>query len=208
MIFIVVKFKPKPEYVESFPDRVADFTRDTRNEPGNMWFDWSRSLEDPSEYVLVEGFRDGDAGKEHVTSEHFKKFIADAPATAGGDASDHQPDDRRDRLVDDGRDEGRLTLWWSAGIELGTEISLNCANADNHYAKRRQIEISRNRLRRGRRFLGQGAFGAVSISGTKLDKVVDGRAADQFVWSGERLAPFSTEGGNYDGPHARGTRNL
>ena len=79
MIFIVVKFKPKPEYVESFPDKVADFTRDTRNEPGNMWFDWSRSLEDPSEYVLVEGFRDGDAGKAHVTSAHFEKFIADAP---------------------------------------------------------------------------------------------------------------------------------
>jgi quinol monooxygenase YgiN len=80
MIFIVVKFKPKPEYVESFPDKVADFTRATRNEPGNMWFDWSRSLEDPSEYVLVEGFRDGDAGKEHVASAHFKTFITDTPA--------------------------------------------------------------------------------------------------------------------------------
>ena len=80
MIFIVVKFKPKPEYVESFPDEVADFTRDTRNEPGNMFFDWSRSLDDPSEYVLVEGFRDGDAGKEHVTSSHFKTFVADTPA--------------------------------------------------------------------------------------------------------------------------------
>ncbi len=80
MIFIVVKWKPKAEYVESFPDVVAEFTAATRNEPGNMLFDWSRSLEDPSEYVLVEGFRDGDAGKEHVTSEHFKKFVADAPA--------------------------------------------------------------------------------------------------------------------------------
>jgi quinol monooxygenase YgiN len=80
MIFIVVKFKPKPEYVDSFPDKVADFTRATRNEPGNMWFDWSRSLDDPSEYVLVEGFRDGNAGKEHVTSAHFKRFIADTPA--------------------------------------------------------------------------------------------------------------------------------
>ena len=56
-----------------------------------MCFDWSRSLEDPSEYVLVEGFRDGDAGKEHVTSEHFKKFVADAPAL-GVHADDHQPD--------------------------------------------------------------------------------------------------------------------
>ena len=79
MIFIVVKFKPKSEYVESFPDVVAEFTGATRNEPGNLFFDWSRSLEDPSEYVLVEGFRDGDAGKEHVTSEHFKKSIKEMP---------------------------------------------------------------------------------------------------------------------------------
>ena len=80
MIFIVVKWKPKAEYVESFPDAVAEFTAATRNEPGNMFFEWSRSLTDPSEYVLVEGFRDGDAGKEHVTSEHFKKFVGEAPA--------------------------------------------------------------------------------------------------------------------------------
>jgi quinol monooxygenase YgiN len=79
VIFIVVKFKPKQEYVESFPDVVAEFTTATRNEPGNLFFDWSRSLEDPSEYVLVEGFRDGDAGKEHVTSDHFKKAIEDLP---------------------------------------------------------------------------------------------------------------------------------
>lgn len=79
MIFIVVKFKTKPEWTERFPDLVADFTADTRGEPGNMWFDWSRSLDDPSEYVLVEGFRDEDAGKEHVTSDHFKRFIADTP---------------------------------------------------------------------------------------------------------------------------------
>jgi quinol monooxygenase YgiN len=80
VIFIVVKFKPKPEYVEDFPDLMADFTASTRAEPGNLWFDWSRSLEDSSEYVLVEGFRDGDAGKEHVTSAHFDKFIAGTPA--------------------------------------------------------------------------------------------------------------------------------
>ena len=80
MIFIVVKFKPKPEYIESFPDKVAGFTAATRSEAGNLFFDWSRSVEDPSEYVLVEGFRDGDAGNQHVTSEHFKKFVAEAPA--------------------------------------------------------------------------------------------------------------------------------
>lgn len=81
MIFIVVKFKPKPENVENFPELVAEFTAATRNEPGNLWFEWSRSLDDPSVYVLLEAFRDGDAGKEHVTSEHFKKFIERTPST-------------------------------------------------------------------------------------------------------------------------------
>jgi quinol monooxygenase YgiN len=80
MIFIVVKFKPKAEFVESFPDKVADFTAATRNEAGNLFFEWSRGVDDSSEYVLVEGFRDGDAGKEHVNSEHFKKFLAGTPA--------------------------------------------------------------------------------------------------------------------------------
>ena len=79
MIFIVVKWTPKPEHVDDFPKLVADFTNATRAEPGNLFFAWSRSLENPSEYVLVEGFRDGDAGGEHVNSEHFKTFVAAAP---------------------------------------------------------------------------------------------------------------------------------
>ncbi|CAN5373336.1 putative quinol monooxygenase [soil metagenome] len=79
MIFIVVKWTPKPEHVEDFPNLVADFTKATRAEPGNLFFEWSRSLENPSGYVLVEGFRDGDAGGEHVNSEHFKAFTAKAP---------------------------------------------------------------------------------------------------------------------------------
>ena len=48
------------------------FTQATRSEPGCLWFDWSRSLDDPTEYVLVEAFRDGDAGGAHVQSAHFK----------------------------------------------------------------------------------------------------------------------------------------
>ena len=80
MIFIVVKWKPKAEYVENFTDEVAEFTQATRSEPGNLFFEWSRGVDDPSEYVLVEGFRDGEAGKAHVTSEHFKKFVGGAPA--------------------------------------------------------------------------------------------------------------------------------
>jgi quinol monooxygenase YgiN len=72
MIFITAKFQVLPDYVEEWPKIVDEFTRATRNEPGCMWFDWSRSLEVANEYVLVEAFRDGDAGAAHVQSEHFK----------------------------------------------------------------------------------------------------------------------------------------
>ncbi|MEB3051546.1 putative quinol monooxygenase [Mycolicibacter sp. MYC123] len=79
MIFIVVKFATKPEWAERWPQLVAGFTEATRAEPGNLWFDWSRSLDDPCEYVLVEAFRDGDAGGKHVNSDHFAKAMADMP---------------------------------------------------------------------------------------------------------------------------------
>lgn len=71
MIFICVKFAVKPEYAEEWPQHVADFTRATRAEPGNLWYEWSRSLEDPNTYVLVEAFQDG-AGEAHVNSDHFR----------------------------------------------------------------------------------------------------------------------------------------
>ena len=75
MILIVVKFKTKPEWSERWMDLVGDFTAATRAEPGNLWFDWSRSVEDPTEYVLVEAFREEGAGP-HVNSDHFKQALA------------------------------------------------------------------------------------------------------------------------------------
>ena len=73
MIFITAKFRVRPEHADEWPEITAEFTRATRAEPGCLWFDWSRSLDDPNEYVLVEAFRDADAGAAHVQSEHFKQ---------------------------------------------------------------------------------------------------------------------------------------
>lgn len=75
MIFIVVKYLVKPESAERWMDIVAPFTQATRAEEGNLWFEWSRSVEDPNEYVLVEAFRDGDAGAAHVNSAHFPQGL-------------------------------------------------------------------------------------------------------------------------------------
>lgn len=70
MIFIVVKQQVKPEYAERFLEMVRPFTEATRAEEGNLFFEWSRSVEDPNEFILVEGFKD-DAGEAHVNSAHF-----------------------------------------------------------------------------------------------------------------------------------------
>lgn len=71
MIFITAKFRVKPEHADAWPEITRDFTEATRGEPGCLWFDWSRSIDDRKEYVLVEAFRDEDAGAAHVLSEHF-----------------------------------------------------------------------------------------------------------------------------------------
>jgi quinol monooxygenase YgiN len=79
MIFITAKFSVKAEDAERWPEIADEFTQATRNEPGCLWFEWSRSVESPNEYVLVEAFRDGAAGGEHVNSAHFKKAQSDLP---------------------------------------------------------------------------------------------------------------------------------
>ena len=79
MIFITAKFRVKPEHADQWPAISRDFTEATRAEPGCLWFDWSRSLDDPTEYVLVEAFRDGEAGGAHVRSEHFKNAQQELP---------------------------------------------------------------------------------------------------------------------------------
>ncbi|HEX6347326.1 putative quinol monooxygenase [Umezawaea sp.] len=72
MIFITAKFRIKPEHADDWPEIAREFTEATRAEPGCLWFDWSRSVDDPTEYVLVEAFRDGEAGAAHVGSDHFR----------------------------------------------------------------------------------------------------------------------------------------
>ena len=79
MIFITAKFPVRPEHADRWPEIAGAFTRATRAETGCLWFDWSRSLDDPNEYVLVEAFRDGEAGAAHVNSAHFKQAQQELP---------------------------------------------------------------------------------------------------------------------------------
>lgn len=78
MILINVKFPVKPEFADQWPELVREFTDATRAEPGNKWFEWSRSIEDPNTYVLIEAFED-DAAETHVNSQHFRAMQRDFP---------------------------------------------------------------------------------------------------------------------------------
>ncbi len=86
MIFIVVKFNIRPDRSDEWISLVDEFTTATRQEPGNIFFEWSRSVDNPNQFVLVEAFASPEAGGEHVNSDHFKKamtwipdVIADTP---------------------------------------------------------------------------------------------------------------------------------
>ena len=86
MIFITAKFRVLPEHADDWPDLSREFTEACLAEDGCLWFFWSRSVENPDEYVLVEAFRDGDAGAAHVQSPHFKRaqqtlpqYLAETP---------------------------------------------------------------------------------------------------------------------------------
>ena len=79
VIFITAKFRVRPEHAAQWPELTREFTEATRGEPGNLWFEWSRSLDDPTEYVLVEAFHDNDAGAAHVKSDHFATATATLP---------------------------------------------------------------------------------------------------------------------------------
>ena len=79
MILIVVKMPVRPERTEEWTALSEEYTRAVRAEEGNLFFEWSKSLEEPDTWVLVEGFRDADAGASHVGTQAFKDFVERAP---------------------------------------------------------------------------------------------------------------------------------
>lgn len=79
MIFITVKFAVHPDKADQFMAASAGYTAATRAEEGNIFFEWSRSLDEPNTFVLLEAFRDAEAGAAHVAGQHVKDFFNWAP---------------------------------------------------------------------------------------------------------------------------------
>lgn len=109
MIFITARFRVLPEHADHWPQIAADFTQATRSEPGCLWFDWSRNIEDPDEYVLVEAFRDEEAGGAHVRSDHFRAaqqtlppYLAETPRVVNVDLPQNDWSELGEMAVSDG----------------------------------------------------------------------------------------------------------
>ena len=72
MIFINVKYQVKPEETATFLEKLADYTSACRAEEGCLFFEWYRSTERENEFLLVEMYRDAEAGEKHVNASHFQ----------------------------------------------------------------------------------------------------------------------------------------
>jgi quinol monooxygenase YgiN len=79
MILINVKFPVRPEKVDEWTKLARAYAEAVEAEEGSLFFEWSRSLDDPRVFVAVEGFRDAAAGEAHVGTAHFADLIARGP---------------------------------------------------------------------------------------------------------------------------------
>jgi quinol monooxygenase YgiN len=79
VILIMVKFPIRPEKTDEWLELADFYTRAVQAEPGNHFFQFSRSLEDENEYVCIEGFADGAAGQQHMKQDHVARFMSTMP---------------------------------------------------------------------------------------------------------------------------------
>lgn len=79
MIFIVVKFTIRADRSDEWLALNDEYTQAVRSEEGNLFFEWSRSAENPDQFIVVEAFESREAGEAHVKSEHFHTWLSWVP---------------------------------------------------------------------------------------------------------------------------------
>ena len=74
MYIVSVTVVVKPEVVDAFKVAILDNARNTRNEPGNIRFDVSQEVADPTRFLLYEVYKEPADFAKHQQTEHFFRW--------------------------------------------------------------------------------------------------------------------------------------
>src|SRR4051812_23990006 len=71
MQIVHVDVHVKPEFVDAFREASVENARNSVHEPGVARFDVIQQADDPTRYILVEIYLDGNAAAAHKATQHY-----------------------------------------------------------------------------------------------------------------------------------------
>lgn len=74
MLIVHVHIKVKPGCVAAFRAACVENSRNSLLEPGIAVFDVLQRQDDPTEFMLIEGYRTADAPAAHKQTAHYKRW--------------------------------------------------------------------------------------------------------------------------------------
>ena len=76
MIVKFVTLEVKPEMRDHFIDATLENQANSQLEEGVAIFDFYQSKDDPNKFILYESYYNENGMETHMTTEHFKKWVA------------------------------------------------------------------------------------------------------------------------------------
>ena len=85
MITYIAQLPIKPEHQADFEAMMDDICATIKaNEPGVPYYAWSKSLEDPNLYLVVEVYKDVESHTAHMETPWVKESLPKSGAMLGG----------------------------------------------------------------------------------------------------------------------------
>lgn len=73
----IVHIRVKPEHRQAFVQATEQNRDASRQEPGNLRFDFLQSREDPERFVLYEAYENDEAARAHKETDHYQRWKAE-----------------------------------------------------------------------------------------------------------------------------------
>jgi len=74
-----VHLKVKPEFIDQFIEVTLDNVRNSKQEAGNLRFDFFQQADDPTRFVLTEIYESREAADRHKDTAHYLRWRDTAP---------------------------------------------------------------------------------------------------------------------------------